>query len=232
MVLVPPDLEYPGAEKPVAGINTHFYSFSSIHSRSSRRGHLALHQVQSLIGSAADGALHVIREVALEDAHSFSLVIGHYVRGQVALFALVDGLEVGGHEGRIALPSVDLGFALVAEEERVAVVRAKDDHPLGFRTQVVYLAVSVTASEMIRSDAEQTAAAQVREEQAGATIVPARQSQIEHISAIAVHGHCLRKYDAVSATWGHVVHQDRPGGCVGHVDEDAAVRIVIRHDVL
>lgn len=185
-----------------------------------------------MIGSAADGALHIIREVALEDAHSASLVIGRYVSGQGALGALVNGLEVGWHEGRDAVPSVDLGLALVAEEERAAVVRAKDDHLLGFRAAVLYLAVGVTAPEMIRSDAEQTAAAQVCEEQAGATVTVACQSQIEHVSAVAVQGHCLRKYNAVSATRGHVVYQDRPGGCVGHVDEDAAVRIVIRHDVL
>lgn len=187
-----------------------------------------------MIGAAADGALHVVREVALEDAHLSPLVIGHDVsrQGAFATGALVDGLEVGGYERGGAVPSVDLGLALVAEEERAAVVRAQDDQLLRFRTAIDYLAVGVTAPEMVRSDGEQTAAAQVREEQARATVFVARQREIEHVPAIAVHGHRLRKYDAVSATRGHVVHQDRSRGCVGHVDEDAAVRIVVGHDVL
>lgn len=186
-----------------------------------------------MVCPAADGALHVVREVALEDAHSVPLVIGHDVSCQgAALDVLVDRLEVGGHEGRGAVPSVDLGLALVAEEDRAAVVRAQDDQLLRFLSKVVYLTVGVTAPQMIRADGEQTAAAQVREEQAGAAVLVAHQSEIEHVPAVAAHGHRLRKHDAVSATRGHVVHQDRPRGRVGHVDEDAAVRIVIRHDVL
>lgn len=193
-----------------------------------------LHQDQRVIRSAADGALHVIREVALEDAHPSPLVIGHDVsrQGAIVTGTLVDGLEVGRYEGGDGVPSVDLGLALVAEEERATVVRAQDDQLLRFWTAVVYLAVGVTAPEMIRADGEQTAAAQVREEEAGATILVAHQSEIEHVSAIAVRGHRLRKYDAVSTTRGHVVHQDRSRRCVGHVDEDAAVRIVVGHDVL
>lgn len=185
-----------------------------------------------MIGAAADGALHVIREVALQDAHLSPLVIGHDVRGQGALGARIDGLEVGGYEGRLAVPSVNLGSALVTEEERVAVVGAQDDEPRGFQPEIVYLAVSVAVPKMIRTDGEQTVAAQIREEQAGATVLPVHQREVKHVPAAAVHGHGLRKDDAVSATRGHVVHQNRPRGRVGHVDEHAPVRIVIRHDVL
>lgn len=179
------------AEKPVAVINPRSYSFSPIYSRSAKREHLALHQDQRVIGPAADGALHVIREVALEDAHLASLVIGHDVSCQGAFKsgALVDELEVVGHEGRDGVPSVDLILALVAEEKRAAVVRAQDDYLLRFLSAIVYLALGVTAPEMVRSDGEQPTAAQVREEQAGATIMVAYQSEIEYISAIAVHGH-------------------------------------------
>lgn len=145
-----------------------------------------------MIDSAANGALHIIWEVAFEDAHSIPLVIGHDVSGQGALGALVDRLEVGGQERREAVPSVDLGLALVAEEERATVVRAQNDQLLGFHSKIVYLAVGVTASEMIRSDGEHAAAAQVREDQAGATVIVAHQSEIEHVPAIAVHGHRLR----------------------------------------
>lgn len=187
-----------------------------------------------MIGPAADGALHVIREVALEDAHQSSLVIGHDVSCQGAFEsgALVDDLEVVGHEGRDGVPSVDLVLALVAEEDRAAVVRTQDDYLLRFRSAIVYLALGVTAPEMVRSDAEQTTAAQVCEEQAGATILVAYQSEIEHVSAIAIQGHRLRKHDAISMTRGHVIHQNRSRGCVGHVDEDTAIRIVVGHDVL
>lgn len=196
------------------------------------RERLALHKVQRVIGAAADGALHVIREVALQHAHSSPLVIGHDVSGQGALLALVDGLEVGFHEGGEAVPPVDLGVALVSEEKRAAVVRAQDDQSLGFYSKIVYLAVGITAAQMIRADREYSAAAQIREDQAGATVLAAHKCEVEHVSAVAAYGHGLRKDDAVSATGGHVVDQNRSRGCVRYVDEDAAVRIVVRYNVL
>lgn len=185
-----------------------------------------------MISAAADGALHVIGEVALQDAHAAPLVIGGDVRGQGALGARVDGLEAGLHEGRIGLPSVHLGAALVTEEERVTVVGAQDDEAGGFQSEIVYLALGVTVPEMIRTNGEQTAAAQIREDEAGATVLMMNQREIQDVPAGAVHGHGLRKDDAISATRGHVVHEDRPRGRVGDVDEHATVRIVIGHDVL
>lgn len=192
----------------------------------------SLHKIQRVIGAAADGALHVIREVALEDAHLSPLVIGDDVRGQGALGARVDGLEVAGHEGGLAVPSVHLGAALVPEEERAAVIRSQDDESRGFHPEIVHLALSVSVSQMIRADGEQPVAAQVREEQAGATVLSVHQREIQHVPAVAVHGDRLWEDDAISATRGHVVHQNRPRGRVGDVDEHASVRIVVRHDVL
>lgn len=128
-----------------------------------------------MIGAAADGALHVIREVALQDTHLAPLVIGHDVCGQGALGAGVDRLEVGRHEERVGVPSVDLGVALVTEEERVAVVGAQDDETRGLDAEIVYLALGVSVPEVIRSDGEQTAAAQVREDEAGATVLAVHQ---------------------------------------------------------
>lgn len=185
-----------------------------------------------MISAAADGALHVIREVALQDAHAAPLVIGGDVRGQGALGARVDGLEIGLHEGSIGLPSIHLGVALVTEEERVTVVGAQDNEPGGFQPEIVYLALGVTVPEMIRSNGEQTVAAQIREDEAGATVLMVHQREIKNVPAVAVYGHGLRKDDAISATRGHVVHQDCPRGRVGDVDEHATVRIVISHDVL
>lgn len=202
----------------------------SIHNRRER---LALHQNQGMIGSAANGTLHVIREVALENAHPSPSVIGYDVSRQGAFVAvLVNGLEVGGHEGRDAVPSVDLAVAFVTEEDRATIVCSQNDYLLRFYSKIVYFALGVAASEMIRSNAEHAAAAQICKEQASATVIVAHQSEIEHVSAVAVQSHRLRKYDAISTTRGHVVHQDRSRGCVGHVDEDAAVWIVVRHDVL
>lgn len=89
-----------------------------------------------------------------------------------------------------------------------------------------------SASQVVRSNGEQPAAAQIREDQAGATIVAAHQSEVQHIPARAVHGHGLGKDDAISSAGSHVVHQDGSCGCVRHVDEDAAVQIVIGDDVL
>lgn len=77
-----------------------------------------------MIGPAADGALHVIREIALQHAHLPSLVIGHYVCDQVALVAFVDGLETSGHERCRAVPSVDVRLAFEPEEECAAVICA------------------------------------------------------------------------------------------------------------
>jgi len=186
-----------------------------------------------MIGSAADGTLHVIREVALKNAHLSSPVIGYDVSRQGAFVAvLVDGLEVGGYEGRDAVPSVDLAVAYVSEEDSTTVVCAQNDYLLRFHSKILYPALGIATSEMIRSDAEHAAATQVRKEQASTTVIVTHQSEIEHVSAIAVQSHRLRKYDAVSTTRGHVVYQDRSRGCVGHVDEDAAVWIVVRHDVL
>jgi len=152
--------------------------------------------------SAADGTLHVVREVALEDAHTSPLVIGYDVSRQdvLALLVFVDGLEISGYEGRDGVPSVDFVLALVAEEERAAVVRAQDDYLLGFQPAILYLAVGGTVPEMIRSDGEQSVAAQICEEQAGVAVIVTRQSEIEHVSAVAVQGHRPRKHDAVSTT--------------------------------
>lgn len=163
-----------------------------------------------MVGAAADGALHVIREVALQHAHLAPLVIGHDVRGESALGAGVDGLEVNGNEGRGAVPSVDLGVALVPEEERVAVVGAQKDETRRLDAEIVYLSLGVTVPEVIRADGEQTAAAQVCEDKAGATVLVMHQREVQHVPAAAVHRHGLRKDDAVAATRGHVVHQDRP----------------------
>lgn len=181
------------------------------------------HKIQRVVGAAADGALHVIREVALQDAHLAPLVIGHDVRGQGALGAAVNRLEVGGHEGRVDVPSVDLGVALVPEEERASVVGAQDDETRGLDSEVVYLALGVSVSQVIRSDGEQAVAAQVREDEAGAAILVVHQRQVQHVSATAVHGHRLGEDDAVAATGSHVVHQDRPRSRVRHVDEDPSV---------
>lgn len=185
-----------------------------------------------MIGSAADGTLHVISEIALQHAHLSSLVIGQYVRDQVALLALVDGLEISRCERGDAVPPVDVGLAFVAEEERAAIIGAQDDHSLGFWPEITYLAVSGSAPEMVRSNGEQPAAAQVSEDQAGVAVLAAHQREVEHVSAGAVHGYGFRKDDAIPSVGGHVVHQDRPRGCVGHVDEGSAVRIVVRDDIL
>lgn len=193
---------------------------------------LSSHKIQGVVGAAADGALHVIREVALQHAHLIPLVIGHDVRGEGALGAGVDGLEVGGHEERAAVPSVHLGVALVPEEERVTVVGAQEDETPGLRAEIVYLALGVAVPEVIRADGEQTAAAQVREDEAGPAVLVVHQREVQHVPAVAVHRHGLRQDDAVAATRGHVAHQDRPWGRVRHVDEDPTVRTVVRHDVL
>jgi len=197
-----------------------------------KREGVSLHEIQGVIDPAADRALHVIREIALQHAHATSLVISQNLSRQGALSALIDHLEVGGHEGRLAVPPVHLRVALVPEEERVAVVRAEDDEASRFWPDVVYSAVSGASAEMFRADEEHAAAAQVREDQTRAAVLAAHQRQVEHVSAIAVHEHGLWKNHAVSSTRGHIVHQDCPGRRVRHVDEDATVRTVICHDVL
>lgn len=182
--------------------------------------------------AAAHRALHVVREIALQHAHPSPLVIGRDVGGEAALVAPVNELVAIGRERHLAVPFVDPAVALETEEERATVVRAQHDRASGFRAEIANPAVGQSLPEMVGTNGEQPAAAQVREDQASAAVPVMRESEVEHVSAGAIRGDRLRKDDAVAATRGHVVHQDRPHGRVGHVDEDPAVRIVVRHDVL
>jgi len=96
----------------------------------------ALHQTQLLNGSASNAVLHVIREIALQDSHRVPLVIGHGMGHQLAGLAAVNRLEVGLHECGVRVPAVHLRVALVAEEDRRAVVRADDDHATGLLAEI------------------------------------------------------------------------------------------------
>lgn len=96
----------------------------------------ALHVIELLNGAASNAILHVIGEVALQDAHRVALVIWHRMGDQLAGLAAIDGLEVGLCKGGIGVPAIDLSVALVAEEYGRAIVGANDDHATGFLAQI------------------------------------------------------------------------------------------------
>lgn len=181
----------------------------------------------------ADRAQHVVRQIALEHAHSTPLTIGGDVGGEIAfVFAPVDVPEVSGREGQIAIPSVDPAVAFESEEERITVVRAQHDHSSRLWPEVANPAVWRSLLKAARINGEHTAAAPVREDQAPATVPTTHQSEVEHVFARAIYGRRLRKDEPITLVRGHVVNQNRSHGCIGHVDEDPAIRTAVRHDIL
>lgn len=96
----------------------------------------ALHVIELLNGATSNAILHVIGEVALQDAHRVALVIWHRMGDQLAGLAAIDGLEVCLRKGGVGIPAIDLSVALVAEEYGGAIVSANDDHAAGFLAQI------------------------------------------------------------------------------------------------
>lgn len=117
---------------------------SSIHPRAN--GFRRLDNSKSMIGATSNGALHIIREVRFQYAHSAPLVIGENVGREWTIEAGVDQLEVLRIERGHGVPSVDVLFALVTEEEGATVVRAQEDDLAGLGTEIVNPTVSRAVS--------------------------------------------------------------------------------------
>lgn len=118
-----------------------------------------------MCGAASDRALHVIREIRLEHSHAPPRVIGNDVSDEVAFCARVHLLETLWIE-RIArgVPSVNVRFSFVPEEEGASIVRAQDDHLPRFHAEIVDPPSRGTVSKMLRPYREHTTAAQVGED--------------------------------------------------------------------
>ena len=185
-----------------------------------------------MIGSTANGALKVIREIGLEYAHAAPLVIRHYVRRQLALLAPVYPVNVVLRGTALKIPSVDVGLSLPPEEYGTAVVRTEEDKFSALRSDVRDLAVSQTVLQVGSLDGEEVRAAEVGEDQVAAAIGAADEGEGEDIATRATKSYGLGQDDAVATAGGHVEHEDGAISRIGDVDEHVTVARVVRNDVL
>lgn len=85
---------------------------------------------------------------------------------------------------------------------------------------------------MLGTNGEQSATAQVGEDQTGATVRTSKKGKVQNVSSHAASGDSLWQDNAVTLTRGDVVNEDRSSGGVGHVNENSTVDAVVGHHVL
>ena len=106
----------------------------------------------------ADGVLDVILEVTLDHPHQ-PLVPSNHLGWQPAVTALLHQQEVVRDERCLCVPHVDVGLALVPEENGGRVVSTQDDDLILLQTKVYYGAIGVASPQVGGLDGEDSAGA-------------------------------------------------------------------------
>lgn len=189
-------------------------------------------ELESMIDTAANRTLKIIRKVRLQHPHPASSVIRNHLSRQSARVSPVD-LQYVVRAGAIGeIPPVNVALALLAEKHGCSVIRTEEHDLVPFGSHVSYSPVGRAVPKVTRLDGEEILAAEVGEDETAATVRSTDQREIENVSTSATVGHCLRQDHSVASAGGHVEDQDSSTGSVGHVDEDTTVAAVIRYDVL
>ena len=136
-----------------------------------------------MIDTATNSIMNEVREVGLEYTHPAAIVVRNNLGRKWARIIAAGYLEkVGSNKRSIAVPSVDNRIPLVTKENCAAIVSTKYYHFLGFNTKIVNLSGRWTILKSFSFDAEESIAAEIREDETGGAIVVMNQWRVENIA--------------------------------------------------